>query len=69
MGSLRWDPTGEQLLSAAGDRCVKVWRGGGDGDAGGWTCALSMEHREPAVLAEWCPTPGKTHPPQLLCAT
>ena len=65
MGSLRWDPTGKQLLSAAAEDHVKVWIKSDDS----WICRHNIEHHAPVMLAEWCQAVGKVDPPQLLCAT
>ena len=65
VGSMRWDPTGQQLASTAGENCLKIWCRSEDDN---WMCKHSIEHHAPVMVSEWCHAVGKVDPPQLLCA-
>ncbi|XP_024118845.1 probable E3 ubiquitin-protein ligase HERC1 isoform X2 [Oryzias melastigma] len=62
--SLKWNPTGQILLSCAKEETVKLWAGPCSGPRLGWVCLQSL--RQPSLVngAAWCSLQG--HSPKVL---
>ncbi|XP_053573265.1 probable E3 ubiquitin-protein ligase HERC1 isoform X6 [Bombina bombina] len=62
--SLKWDPTGQVLLSCAKDDTVKLW-----GNTGGsWKPFFCLSHPSCVNTVAWCGLAGKSDCPQLMLA-
>ncbi|MGH0117414.1 UNVERIFIED_CONTAM: hypothetical protein FKN15_034601 [Acipenser sinensis] len=62
---MKWDPTGEILMTCAKEETVKLWAYMG----GNWKCLHVLSH--PAVVNSiaWCDQPGKSPKPLTMFAT
>nr|XP_014345328.1 PREDICTED: probable E3 ubiquitin-protein ligase HERC1 [Latimeria chalumnae] len=64
VSSLKWDPTGQLLLSVSRAEMVKIW-----GRVGTiWLAVQSLYHSALVNTAAWCPLPGVGEDPKLLLA-
>ncbi|XP_069046831.1 probable E3 ubiquitin-protein ligase HERC1 isoform X3 [Lepisosteus oculatus] len=65
ISSVKWNPTGQILMSCAKEETVKLWACSG----GSWRCLQSLSH--PAVVngVAWCGLPGLSPKPRNMLAT
>ena len=70
---MKWDPSGQLLLTCAKEETVKLWAsqssGTGSGPGSGWRCLQSLPH--PALVngLAWCSLPGHGPKPYSMLAT
>ncbi|XP_030044055.1 putative E3 ubiquitin-protein ligase HERC1 [Microcaecilia unicolor] len=63
--SMKWDPTGQILMTCAKEETVKLWKS----IAGCWRCSYSLSHPSVVNGVAWCSLPGKGTFLQLMLAT
>ncbi|XP_066448386.1 probable E3 ubiquitin-protein ligase HERC1 isoform X1 [Eleutherodactylus coqui] len=63
--NLKWDPTGQMLLTCAKEDTVKLW---GNSD-GSWKILYFLTHPSYVNTVAWCGLVGKADSPQLMLAT
>nr|XP_033775643.1 probable E3 ubiquitin-protein ligase HERC1 isoform X2 [Geotrypetes seraphini] len=63
--SMKWDPTGQILMTCAKEETVKLWTN----VAGCWRCLHSLSHPSVVNGVAWCSLPGKGTFLQLMLAT
>ncbi|KAI1904452.1 hypothetical protein AGOR_G00005790 [Albula goreensis] len=64
---MRWDPSGQVLLTCAKEETVKLWACPCPG--GGWRCLQSLTHPATVNSVAWCGLPGQSPKPLSMLAT
>jgi len=64
VSNLKWDPSGQLLMTCAGETQVKMWLHERDT----WMCHQHLSHSSAIVTTEWCNIIGKRHVHMLMLA-
>jgi E3 ubiquitin-protein ligase HERC1 len=69
--SIKWDPTGQMLLTCAKEDVVKLWSspGSGSNPGAGWKCLQSLPHPAQVNGVAWCGLTGHGAKPLNMLAT
>ncbi|XP_045564463.1 probable E3 ubiquitin-protein ligase HERC1 isoform X7 [Salmo salar] len=69
--SMKWDPTGQMLLTCAKEDVVKLWSspGSGSNPGAGWRCLQSLPHPAQVNGVAWCGLTGHGAKPLNMLAT
>uniref|UniRef100_A0AAZ3RI90 HECT-type E3 ubiquitin transferase n=1 Tax=Oncorhynchus tshawytscha TaxID=74940 RepID=A0AAZ3RI90_ONCTS len=67
--SIKWDPTGQILLTCAKEDVVKLWSspGSGSNPGAGWKCLQSLPHPAQVNGVAWCGLTGHGAKPLNMC--
>ncbi|XP_064868559.1 probable E3 ubiquitin-protein ligase HERC1 isoform X2 [Oncorhynchus nerka] len=69
--SIKWDPTGQMLLTCAKEDVVKLWSspGSGSNPGAGWKCLQTLPHPAQVNGVAWCGLTGHGAKPLNMLAT